>query len=651
MRFLVVCAMLFGVACSPPATVSEGRCGDGRISAGETCDDGNSIDEDACTNACQNAACGDGIVRGDLDLGVVGAEGCDDGNAEDNDACLSSCQPATCGDGILRTDLLETDEGYEGCDDGNDEPWDGCTNDCVVVGCGDGEIQPEMGEVCDDGNEVDTDACTNACRPAGCGDGSVWEGNEECDDGNRDNFDACLNACTAARCGDGAQRLDLSEGDEGFEACDDGNSDSDDACLTTCELARCGDGIHRRDLNPNHPDFEECDDGNDSDDDECSTTCISLGCGNGRLNEGEACDDGNIEDADACRNDCTLAACGDGVTRRDLQPGEANYEACDDGNAVDTDACTSGCTVAVCGDGVVRLDLAEGAEGFEACDDGNAVDEDACVGCQPARCGDGIVREDLNDGDDGFEECDDSNNDDGDGCSASCAREGVQGLVLYYNFESGAGAVPDLGGSGNRTDGAFEGRAGSIHEGRHGTWAMRSPGGSGAGAHLKSRGDVTDLNMTDGYAAMAWIKVNNVGSGQGIIVLGACCNPRQGYTINLESDGRIRMWGGSNNNNSNYNAYSSARVNDGNWHHVGIRVTNSRIEVLVDGNVSGSVNQSNLPTSPSLANSRDSHGQGNPHIGGMGISSRSGADVLIDEVRVYNSALSNEDWATAMAGN
>ena len=105
---------------------------------------------------------------------------------------------------------------------------------------------------------------------------------------------------------------------------------------------------------------------------------------------------------------------------------------------------------------------------------------------------------------------------------------------------------------------------------------MRSPGGSGAGDHLKIRGDVTDLNMTDGYAAMAWIKVNNVGSGQGIIVLGAYCN-RPG----LHNQSRERRAdpdvGGSNNNNSNYNAYSSARVNDGNWHHVGIRVTNARL--------------------------------------------------------------------------
>ena len=42
-----------------------------RISAGETCDDGNSIDEDA-HQRLPKRACGDGIVRGDLDPGVVG---------------------------------------------------------------------------------------------------------------------------------------------------------------------------------------------------------------------------------------------------------------------------------------------------------------------------------------------------------------------------------------------------------------------------------------------------------------------------------------------------------------------------------------------------------------------------------------------------
>ena len=428
--FAALAIMTLSLDCGSPPPAQSGRCGDQRLDPGETCDDGNGIDDDACTNACTLAACGDGIVRTDLAVGVSGFEACDDGNELDDDGCLADCSEARCGDGVLRTDISEGEEGYEACDDGNDEPNDECSNSCALQICGDGILQPERGEICDDGNTLDTDACTNRCRPAGCGDGSVWEGNEECDDGNRDNFDACLNTCTAARCGDGAQRLDLEEGEEGYEACDDGNSDSDDACLTTCVAARCGDGIYRRDLNPNHPDYEECDDGNDSDDDECSTECVSLGCGNGRLNEGEECDDGNIEDADACRNDCTTARCGDGVIRRDLQEGEEGFEACDDGNELDTDACRTLCVPARCGDGVARQDLLEGQDGFEQCDDGNAEDADACAQCRLARCGDGITREDLAEGQPGYEGCDDANEVDTDACRNGCITavcgDGVQ---------------------------------------------------------------------------------------------------------------------------------------------------------------------------------------------------------------------------------
>src|SRR5262245_22524726 len=38
-----------------------GVCGDGMVDMGEECDDGNPDDTDACTNACLNAICGDGI--------------------------------------------------------------------------------------------------------------------------------------------------------------------------------------------------------------------------------------------------------------------------------------------------------------------------------------------------------------------------------------------------------------------------------------------------------------------------------------------------------------------------------------------------------------------------------------------------------------
>ena len=108
------------------------------------------------TNACQNARCGDGIVRADADEG----ESCDDGN-EINTDVPDECQAARCGTGspvktsprapramgrattattttmtpattvdTLRrwceaTDLSGADEGAEACDDGNEE--DGTT--------------------------------------------------------------------------------------------------------------------------------------------------------------------------------------------------------------------------------------------------------------------------------------------------------------------------------------------------------------------------------------------------------------------------------------------------------------------------------------------------------------------------------------------
>src|SRR5687768_3271155 len=38
-------------------------CGNGIVNIGEGCDDSNQVDTDECTNACQRARCGDGIVE------------------------------------------------------------------------------------------------------------------------------------------------------------------------------------------------------------------------------------------------------------------------------------------------------------------------------------------------------------------------------------------------------------------------------------------------------------------------------------------------------------------------------------------------------------------------------------------------------------
>lgn len=60
-------------------------CGDGILSEGEYCDDGNLTNGDGCTADCHiEPYCGNGIVED--------VEQCDDSNRTDNDGCNSSCE-------------------------------------------------------------------------------------------------------------------------------------------------------------------------------------------------------------------------------------------------------------------------------------------------------------------------------------------------------------------------------------------------------------------------------------------------------------------------------------------------------------------------------------------------------------------------------
>src|SRR5437667_72458 len=56
---------------APPSPEPEGVCGDGIVQDGEECDDGNSIDDDGCSNRCEVAVCGNGKREGaeECDLG------------------------------------------------------------------------------------------------------------------------------------------------------------------------------------------------------------------------------------------------------------------------------------------------------------------------------------------------------------------------------------------------------------------------------------------------------------------------------------------------------------------------------------------------------------------------------------------------------
>jgi len=96
-------------------------CGNGIVEPGEQCDDGNTVNNDGCTNACTLPRCGDGIVQA--------GEQCDDGNTNSGDGCSATCQregsglandlcsnPKTVSDGITTfTNIGATTDGPEDC--------------------------------------------------------------------------------------------------------------------------------------------------------------------------------------------------------------------------------------------------------------------------------------------------------------------------------------------------------------------------------------------------------------------------------------------------------------------------------------------------------------------------------------------------------
>jgi fibro-slime domain-containing protein len=117
-------------------------CGDGMVMGNETCDDGNDMPDDGCSDACRvepgsacpapgvpchPTVCGDDVREGD--------ESCDDGDTFGGDGCSADCRAepvcvgtsgcaSPCGDGLKLLD--------EECDDGNTTSGDGCGADCMI---------------------------------------------------------------------------------------------------------------------------------------------------------------------------------------------------------------------------------------------------------------------------------------------------------------------------------------------------------------------------------------------------------------------------------------------------------------------------------------------------------------------------------------
>ena len=199
-------------------------CGNGRLDAGEECDDGNTVNGDACTNECTRAKCGDGVIWN-------GHEYCDDGNTNNGDGCGSTCQDCACQPACAYGQScfvsLVGNAPHCGAPTPTGTVSGGYYDICPV--CGNGAR--EKNEVCDNGTLNGTpNRCNTTCNgyTAGvCGNG-VREAGEQCDDGNRSNNDSCTNVCKYAACGDGYVRTDV-------EQCDDGNQMQGDGC-SLCRL-------------------------------------------------------------------------------------------------------------------------------------------------------------------------------------------------------------------------------------------------------------------------------------------------------------------------------------------------------------------------------------------------------------------------------
>ena len=154
-------------------TTSCTLCGNGVIDEGEQCD-GSDLNDLECTTAPGDQ----GFMGGDLSCDPTscqlvtsachkcgnnqpdGDEECDDGDDLDNNACTNSCMKAFCGDGILRADDDSTEECDDGVGNNSDTEPNACRTSCLKAHCGDAVM--DSGEVCEPGLDdhcCETDTC------------------------------------------------------------------------------------------------------------------------------------------------------------------------------------------------------------------------------------------------------------------------------------------------------------------------------------------------------------------------------------------------------------------------------------------------------------------------------------------------------------
>jgi cysteine-rich repeat protein len=241
---------------------------------------------------------------------VESNEQCDDGNTNNNDGCSNSCQMPVCGNRVR--------EWNEQCDSGveNGKPGSPCTIQCLNAGipsvCGNGVR--EWNEQCDDGNLSVTDTCSNVCTALG-GAGPACRV-QAFDSYGSVPLTTTL-SCSGAQAGrtvilitknntlinsseTSSQTFTFKESGRYTIRCyPDAAKNQANSCTTVVNVdGQCGNNIREQ--------GEQCDDGNANNYDSCSNYCRLTWsvCGNGIYDPGEQCDDGNNFNNDTCTNIC-----------------------------------------------------------------------------------------------------------------------------------------------------------------------------------------------------------------------------------------------------------------------------------------------------------------------------------------------------------
>src|SRR3989339_714310 len=295
------CETSDGGTCSGTKCCS--TCGDSLIQCSETCDDGNVLSGDGCSNVCEiepgyqfcNDSCSDQIIPLWVQNTPVASETTNicphelDAywpethkklfmDSENGIECLTDALTSFEFLGLCFNSILDK---YELTSVPRN--WFTTSLNCQNKGAGWDLVyvtpsnfneltqlkQCSLGYKCLNEICVPNTCTTDKCLCESCGDFNVT-GFEECDDGNLVNGDGCSDICLIEdydddMCGDGILF-------NGSEECDDGNLINFDGCSSTCknetyDNSYCGDGIWFKG-------YEECDDNNLINGDGCSSTCV-----------------------------------------------------------------------------------------------------------------------------------------------------------------------------------------------------------------------------------------------------------------------------------------------------------------------------------------------------------------------------------------